>query len=130
MKDVDAAETLMRRLNRPFQACLADDAGLECHAGTAVLGGERGGLLSGGKIAVDRQHPGAFLGEAQRRRPAVAHSAARPLARADDDRGLARQPHVVLRCIVCLMNLKFTPCPWPATGRPAWRRRRPPASAR
>lgn len=88
MQDVDAAPARLRRRDGSREGRFAGDVGLE---GDAFALGEPRRLLRRCEIAIDGQHPRAFLDEAQDGRTAVADPLARALTGTDDERGLVEQ---------------------------------------
>src|SRR5712692_4527129 len=90
---VDAPPAASCLGNGRRERALLGDVRLECDAGAAVLGRQSRRLLRGGEVAVDRQHPGALLGEAQHGGAAVAQAFAGALPGPDHDRDLSRKTH-------------------------------------
>jgi hypothetical protein len=95
VQDVDAAEAAARFRHGGGERRLPGDVGLPGHAfaGAALLRDHGRGLRGGCKAVVDREHPRAFLGEAQHGGAAIAHALAGRLPGADDNSGFALETH-------------------------------------
>src|ERR1700720_1145247 len=92
VQDINAAPARPSRLHRGGERLFLGHVGGEGYA-LATLRRHRGGLLGGGDKPVDRQDPGAFLREAERRRTAVPDPLTGALPGANDYSDLAFETH-------------------------------------